>query len=407
MSAPSPSTSPSRLRTLLRESTAVVEEFSLPALRRRIVESAHALVGLSAATLAVLDADGAVVQLVQRDDDLPVVGCLPLEPGGAAAIAAALRGLAPGVATRLTTEGLPAPLAPRCTAFPVHHRRDVLAVLLVVEPGDGLSSEDEDLLLGLVASAGAAMENARLYEEARRRQEWLQEAAELSNGTLAMVTEPEAVALVARSVQKLADAEMVTAWVPDLRGEELQLAVGLGDRAETLTGFTLPGDDPVVADLVAPARGRHLDARGRTGSRCLAALAALDVGPVLVLPVPGGSSLRGLLLVGRHVSRPAFCDVDLDMAETFVGHVAVALDLVRARAVAQRVAQLEDRERIARDLNEHVASWLMATEIKVQNAASASRDLPVQRLLHEVVGDIDVTLRRLRESVFPQGGPTG
>ncbi|SDT03544.1 Histidine kinase [Friedmanniella luteola] len=396
-----------RLRLLMRESAAVVEELSLPSLHRRVVEAAHRLVGLPDATLAVLDADGSVVQLVQRDDDLAVVGCLPLDPADASALTSGLRGLKAATVARLAGDGLPAPWSAGCTAFAVHHRRHVLAVLLVVEPEGGLTTEDEDVLLGLASSAGTAIENARLYEEARRRQEWLQEAAELSNGTLAVVTETEAVALVARSVQKLADAELVTAWVPEPDRQQLRPAVGLGDRAETLAGLALQGDDPLVAEVLAAGRGAHLDVGDRTGSACLDGLAALGIGPVLVLPVHGVSGLRGLLLAGRHVSRPPFGAVDLDMAETFLGHVAMALDLIRARAVHQRVAQLEDRDRIARDLHDHVASSLLSTGTKVQDAAGRSRDLRIRRLLHEVSGDLDLTLHRLRDSIFALGSAPG
>lgn len=394
----------SRLRMLLRESAAVVEELSLPALHRRIVESTHALVGTPAATLAVLDPDGSVVQLVQRDDDLAVVGCLPLDPALADTLTRQLRDLVAWTPLRLAGADLPGPWSAGCTAVAVHHRRDVLAVLLVVEPDGGLAADDEDVLLGLAASAGTAIENARLYEEARRRQEWMQEAAELSSGTLAMVTEVEALALVGHSVQKLADAEVVMVWVPDLHRTGLQPVVGLGDRAQLLTGTGLSRDDPLVADVLAASRGAHLEVGDRPGSACLAALTALDVGPVMVLPVLGSSGLRGLLLVGRHVGRPRFGEIDLDMAETFLNHVAMALELAQARAVHQRVAQLEDRDRIAHDLQEHVASWLLAAGTKVQSAAGASSDLQVRAQLQEVVGDIDVTLRRLRDSIFRLDG---
>lgn len=396
----------SRLRMLLRESAAVVEELSLPALHRRIVESAHTLVGMPAPTLAVLDPDGSVVQLVQRDDDLAVVGCLPLDPALADILTGQLRGLVAWTPLRLAGDGLPEPWSAGCTAVGVHHRRDVLAVLLVVEPDEGLAEEDEDLLLGLASSAGTAIENARLYEEARRRQEWMQEAAELSSGSLAVVTDTEALALVGHSVQKLADAEVVTVWVPDLRSSGLQAVVGLGDRAQLLTSTDLSRDDPLVADVLASSRGAHLEVGDRPGSACLAALVDLGVGPVMVLPVLGSSDLRGLLLVGRHVGRPRFADIDLDMAETFLNHVAMALELAQARAVHQRVAQLEDRDRIAHDLQEHVVSWLLATGTKVQSAAGASSDLRVRAQLQEVVGDIDVSLRRLRDAIFRLGGVT-
>ena len=77
-------------------------------------------------------------------------------------------------------------------------------------------------------------------------------------------------------------------------------------------------------------------------------------------------------------------------------------ELLRSRTRIVEVGDAE-RRRLARDLHEHVASWLLATSLTVQRAAGASREPTVRRLLHEVVGDIDVTLRRLRDSIFQLG----
>ncbi|CAA9339473.1 MAG: Serine phosphatase RsbU, regulator of sigma subunit [uncultured Friedmanniella sp.] len=396
----------SRLRRLLHESGAVVEELSLPSLHRRVVQAAVRLVPLRRAALAVLSPDGVVLQLLQQEDDPDLVASVALDSAVSATLTELLQPLAPRAVSRLGPErasGLPEPWSAGFAATPVHHRSSVLAVLLVLEPADGLSTEDEDLLLSLSATAGTAIENARLYEEARRRQEWLQEAADLSGGTMPVTTEDEAVELIAHSVHRLADAELVAAWVPG--GQGLRLAVGLGDRAADLASLELTVDDQLIHEVSARPRGRHLDATPGCGSGWLAAVAALDIGPVMLMPVLGGSRLRGLLLVGRHVGRPGFVDVDLDMVESFAGHVTMALDLIRARAAQERLTQLEDRERIARDLHDHVASLLLATGVKVQASVGLSRDSRVHHRLHEVLQDIDVILHRLRSSIFPVDPP--
>jgi len=55
--------------------------------------------------------------------------------------------------------------------------------------GGPFTAEDEELVLALAATAGIAIENARLYEESRRRQEWLRASGEISRQLLDLEAE--------------------------------------------------------------------------------------------------------------------------------------------------------------------------------------------------------------------------
>ena len=72
----------------------------------------------------------------------------------------------------------------------------------------------------------------------------------------------------------------------------------------------------------------------------------------------------------RVKGRPAFEPADLEMAEAFAKHATVAIELVKARADQQRLAVLEDRDRIARDLHDHVIQRLFAAGLSLQSLAS-------------------------------------
>ena len=91
----------------------------------------------------------------------------------------------------------------------------------------------------------------------------------------------------------------------------------------------------------------------------------------MVAAAGGAPAVRGALVVGRLLGRPAFTDADLDMATTFANHAALALELADARADQQRMALLEDRDRIARDLHDHVIQRLFAAGLTVQSVAAA------------------------------------
>ena len=99
---------------------------------------------------------------------------------------------------------------------PVRSRGEVFGNLYLAERVDGadFSSDDEDLVVALAASAGVAIENARLYEESRRRQEWLRASAEISRDLLRPGLGDEVLVRIADAVLRLADADVVTLDFP-------------------------------------------------------------------------------------------------------------------------------------------------------------------------------------------------
>ena len=99
---------------------------------------------------------------------------------------------------------------------------------------------------------------------------------------------------------------------------------------------------------------------------------ALDVGPVLVVPLCGSTRVHGVLSVARLPGRPAFTADDLEMAAGFANQAAVAIELAAARAEQHRAAMLDERERIAADLHDHVIQRLFATGLSLQGVASPS-----------------------------------
>ena len=65
---------------------------------------------------------------------------------------------------------------------PVRVRDRVFGNLYLTEKrgGGDFTEDDEAVLTALGAAAGVAVENARLYEEARRQQSWLRASSELT-----------------------------------------------------------------------------------------------------------------------------------------------------------------------------------------------------------------------------------
>jgi signal transduction histidine kinase len=96
------------------------------------------------------------------------------------------------------------------------------------------------------------------------------------------------------------------------------------------------------------------------------------------------------------------------MAAGFAAHASVALELADSRATERRLVLLEDRDRIAMDLHDHVIQELFAVGLGLEGLAaqtSADGDQRVAQRLRKSVEDVDRTIRRIRTSIFDLRGP--
>ena len=96
---------------------------------------------------------------------------------------------------------------------PIRNRDQVFGNLYLTNRLDGneFTSEDEELISALAATASIAIENARLYEESRQRQEWLRASGEISrNLLLSADTDIDTLRRIAVSVKRL--RPMSSAW---------------------------------------------------------------------------------------------------------------------------------------------------------------------------------------------------
>jgi signal transduction histidine kinase len=96
--------------------------------------------------------------------------------------------------------------------------------------------------------------------------------------------------------------------------------------------------------------------------------------------------------------------MDLDLSEAFAAQAAIALELAAARADQQRLVVLEDRERIARDLHDHVIQRLFASGLTLEGVAGSADPATAARV-GAVVDDLDVAIQQIRTLIFRLQSP--
>ena len=399
-----------RLRGLLRANRVIVGDLALPVVLRRIIETARDLIGARYAALGVLSSDGGLEQFIHvgLDDNAVVeIGHLPEGKGLLGALIDDPRPIRlETIADDHRSVGFPEHHPPMNSflGVPIRIRNEVFGNLYFTErEGGQFTAEDEELASALAATAATAIENARLYEESRRRQQWLQASTEITRQLLSSEGESP-LRVIARRLHEMAEADVVTVVLPTPDEQNLMVEVATGERAAELTAVTYPVAGTLSGLAISGCRpvlvGDVKDEQNYT----VHISEVMPIGPLMAIPLVGAQRTRGALMVGRLHGRHRFNEADLEMAMTFAQHAAVALELADARADQQRMVLLEDRDRIARDLHDHVIQRLFAAGLSVQSVASGLGGDQRSERLGQVVDDIDDTIRQIRTSIFELRG---
>jgi signal transduction histidine kinase len=391
-----------RLRALLKANQAVIEHLDLPVVLERIVASAVELVGAQYGALGVISPEGGLEQFINvgmPPEEVARIGHLPEGRGLLGALIDDPHPIRiPLLSEHALSVGFPANHPPMSSflGVPVRVRDEVYGNLYLTNHASGeFSEEDEQLVTALAATAGIAIENARLFAETHRRQAWAAASAEITAALLS-TDEADTMPILAARVLELSGADIVWVLEPTADPERMTVRTARGIDEAIIQGmaFDLPG---TVAGGALESRQPNQVDDGSATERMPSD--SRPLGPVMAVPLLSTTTPGGVLLVARLKDAPRFARGDLEMAADFAGQASVAMELAAAREHRQRLAVLEDRGRIARDLHDHVIQQLFATGMGLQSIAGTS-DGPVAASITRAVADLDASISQIRTVIF-------
>ena len=409
-----------RTHALLEAVVAVGGQLDLEVVLRRIVEAAVSLVDARYGALGVIGEGGTLVEFVPVGLDESEIGKIDHWPEG--------RGLLGELITHPDTLRLPDISAdPRSSGFPQGHppmrsflgtpvriRDEIYGNLYLTEKRSGaeFDEEDEALLVALAAAAGVAIENARLYAEARRQQQWLRANAEVTQRLLSEDEPHDVLALVTRQALEMAGADLVVLALPTGSGEELVIEHAVGAGAEGALGLALPVHGSASGMVMAGGKPLAVDDFSDDERVARVARERLGLGPAVLVPLGSAGNVRGVLTAGRHRGSLPLSPPAVEMLITFAAQAGIGLELAEHRRDAQRLALFEDRDRIARDLHDLVIQRLFATGMSLEGSAGLIADPEAAKRVRQAVDALDETIRDIRSAIFtlqsrPQAGPVG
>ncbi|BBY90515.1 histidine kinase [Mycobacterium gallinarum] len=285
---------------------------------------------------------------------------------------------------------------------PVRIRDEVFGNLYLTEKAGGqpFSEDDEVLVQALAAAAGIAIDNARLYEQSRTRQSWIEATRDIGTELLAGTDPATVFRLVADESRHLSGAELTLVAVP------ADADLPIGETTELMVAATA-GDGPAASLQSIPVEGTPIGEAfvqrtpGRFGHIELQETAT---GPALVLPLRASDEVAGVLVALRSVGASPFSSEQFDMMTAFADQAGLAWQLASTQRRMREFSILTDRDRIARDLHDHVIQRLFAVGLALQGTIPRARAPEVQQRLTECVDDLQQVIQEIRTAIFDLHG---
>ncbi|MET8765695.1 GAF domain-containing sensor histidine kinase [Streptomyces sp. NPDC004658] len=397
-----------RVHTLLDAVLAVGSDLDLEVVLRSIVESAVTLVDAQYGALGVVGEEGTIKQFLTVGMDEETIARIGHYPRGEGILGLLIRHPEPlrmrNLADHSASVGFPDGHPPM-TSFlgaPVRVRDQVFGNLYLTNKKSGteFDTDDEAVLRTLAAAAGVAIDNARLYDDAHRRQRWLAASNELTRSLLSGAEPAAVLESFTATVREMADADLVTLAVPVGSRGELVIEAACGAHAEDVRGLVLSATtlaakvytsgETITSDALSA------DPRSEGGSASV-----VELGPAFFVPLGTQEHVRGVLQVANVPGGPLFTDAVIDMMTGFGNQAALALDVAEHRRDSERMVVLNDRDRIARDLHDLVIQRLFAGALSLQSTLGRVSDRPqVSERIQRVVDDLDDTIKIIRSTIY-------
>ncbi|MET4047127.1 MULTISPECIES: GAF domain-containing protein [unclassified Rhodococcus (in: high G+C Gram-positive bacteria)] len=286
---------------------------------------------------------------------------------------------------------------------PIRIRNEIYGNLYLTEKKDGKSFTDDDevVIQALASAAGIAIENSRLYEESRTRQAWMEATRDIGTELLAGAEIGEVLQMVSRKALHLLTADLAFIAVPeDVDGDselstQLVVSVSEGQCAEGLLGSTIPIEG---SSSGAAFRRRAAFRKEKFDDESIAL--EKGFGPALISPLRVTGGVSGVLVVLRKQDGLSFSDAELELVASFADQAALAMQMADNARRVHELDVLSDRDRIARDLHDHVIQRIFAVGLSLQSTLQRTESEDVRQRLTRTIDDLQDTVQDIRSTIF-------
>jgi signal transduction histidine kinase len=401
-----------RMQGLLQAVVSIGSRLDVAAVLHEIVTTAATVANAEYAALGVLDptAERRLSQFItvgMDDGQRAMIGDLPHGHGVLGLLIDDPRTIRlTDIAAHPSSYGFPAEHPPMHTflGVPIVVHGEVFGNLYLTEKrgGDDFGPADEALVQILATAAGLAIQNARLYEQAGQREQWLGVSRDITAMLLGGSPPEEVFPTLIACARELAGADSAFLALPAGDGS-LSADFADGAGADKILGMVLPKESMSARVL---SDGHPVAVADASTDRQVwqRVIEAAGAGPALFVPLGTEQAAVGTLVVTRVLDRASFSKDTIALIESLAGQAALALRLGNAARDREQLAILGDRDRIARDLHDLVIQRLFATGMSLEGSLRRLSP-PAADRIRQAVTDLDDTIREIRSTIFALQSP--
>lgn len=260
-----------------------------------------------------------------------------------------------------------------------------------------------ELLTGIGQQIGIAVENAHLYREQER---WAEELALLYEVSVFLTSTFDSATIYDQMAEQSAKllgcpVTSILRWDEDHREAVVVSSYGAKDQEIDGPGILL-GESGILTGLIADRKPIAIEDAQTDPLVSSLWRERLNIRALLCLPVWGtGEPVAVLCMIEQHEPRRWRPD-EIKLVESFINRAAVALENADLHKQLERVAALEERQRIAAEMHDGLAQTLSYMGHRVDYVAQQVEAGRVQAVLdecHRIRDTIDQASGEVRRSI--------
>lgn len=289
--------------------------------------------------------------------------------------------------------------------FPLMSRGTVVGVMALISPvSHFITPRKVDFLKAVGREIGVAIDNAILLADTQRREQEALTLYELGTNMSASLALSEVLNVVANAARELLNTDIGLVGLYDEEHQEIVMKAAAGIQANILKGMRIPVDagspgnalvqgEPIMVEINnTDPPIRHFE-RWITGEQ---------ISSSLTVPLERGERLLGLIEVMTRQPRH-FLQRDAQLLMRLAHHVVVSIENAQLYRQLRYLAALEERDRLAREMHDHLAQALGYLNVKssiTSDQLSNGQIEQTQEGLLELKKIAKLIYTDVRESIF-------
>ena len=406
-----------RLAALHLASLELVRDLSLDVVLQRIIHLAREQARARYAALGVVDDNGKLLQFIpvgMMPEEVRLTGDPPVGMGLLGALKQERQTIRiPDIGTDPRSGGFPPhhPVMHSFLGVPILLGEHLLGLIYLTDKEDHFefTKDDERVIETLAAYAAVAISNARLYQGMAERDQSLtrrtEDLALINDMAATMASSLEIDEILTQTLGRVMDHLDVEAgeiFLSEESGHVLRLALHIGDGFQSIwtrDSFQV-GEGPVgqVAETGIPLVTVNPQREARYFRR-----AVIEAGfcCIACIPLTSRGNVLGVMCVvakhHRHLDKR-----NLDLLLSIGTWAGLSIENARLHRQAQRLAVLEERERIGMDLHDGIIQSIYAVGLALDYAQSAvEADPRMARLkIEQAVEGLNNAIRDIRSYIL-------